>query len=59
METILPANHRETIERLLKNIGLENGTKPIKELCPPDISYGEIRLTMTLLGLKQGKKKES
>lgn len=59
METLLPAKHRETIERLLKNIGLENGTKPIKELCPPEISYAEIRLTMTLLGLKQGKRKES
>lgn len=59
METILPAKHREVIERLLKNIGLENGTKPIKELCPPDVTYAEIRLTMNLLGIKQGKKTES
>lgn len=59
VETILPSRHRETIERLLKNVGIENGTKPIKELCPPDITYDEIRLTMDLLGIKQGKKKES
>lgn len=51
IDTILPIQHREKIERIIKNVGIESGMKPIKNLCPPEVTYAEIRLTMNLMGL--------
>lgn len=51
IDTILPLQHREKIERIIKNVGIESGMKPIKNLCPPEVTYAEIRLTMNLMGL--------
>lgn len=58
IDTILPIQHREKIERIIKNVGIESGMKPIKNLCPPEVTYAEIRLTMNLMGLKPSRKKE-
>lgn len=58
IDTILPIQHREKIERTIKNVGIESGMKPIKNLCPPEVTYAEIRLTMNLMGLKPSRKKE-
>lgn len=58
IDTILPLQHREKIERIIKNVGIESGMKPIKNLCPPEVTYAEIRLTMNLMGLKPSRKKE-
>lgn len=58
IDTILPIQHREEIERIIKNVGIESGMKPIKNLCPPEVTYAEIRLTMNLMGLKPSRKKE-
>lgn len=58
IDTILPIQHREKIERIIKNVGIESGMKPIKNLCPPEVTYTEIRLTMNLMGLKPSRKKE-
>lgn len=58
METILPPHHRQSIERVIKNIGTDDGMKPIKSLCPPDVTYAEIRLVMNLMGIKHTRKKE-
>lgn len=58
IDTILPIQHREKIERIIKNVGIESGMKPIKNLCPPEVTYTEISLTMNLMGLKPSRKKE-
>ena len=58
IDTILPIQHREKIERIIKNVGIESGMKPIKNLCPPEVTYAEISLTMNLMGLKPSRKKE-
>lgn len=53
METVLPAKHNEAIRRIIGKVGTDNGMKPIKALCPPDVTYAEIRLVMSLI---KGKK---
>lgn len=58
IDTILPIQHREKIERIIKNVGIESGMKSIKNLCPPEVTYAEISLTMNLMGLKPSRKKE-
>lgn len=45
---ILPADHREAIQRIISRIGTDDGAKAIKSLCPPEISYQEIQLVIDL-----------
>lgn len=49
LETVLPAQHRQAITNIINKVGVDNGMKPIKNLCPPEITYEEIRLTMKLM----------
>ena len=49
METLLPTAHRTMIEKVIAKTGTDDGTKAIKSLCPPEISYEEIRLVITLM----------
>lgn len=43
---IVPPDHQQTIERIVRKVGTADGSTPIKNLCPPDITYEEIRLVM-------------
>jgi len=42
----VPADHQQTIQRVITKIGVTEGSTAIKNLCPPDITYDEIRLVM-------------
>lgn len=49
VETVLPPKHQESILRVVQKVGAGQGLKAIKSLCPPDVSYAEISLTLNLL----------
>ena len=41
---LVPLNHQKAIAAVISRIGTADGTTAIKSLCPPDITYDEIRL---------------
>ena len=40
---ILPQERIDTIMRVINMVGKEAGMTPIKNLCPPEVTYDEIR----------------
>ena len=46
---LVSPEHQQAIERIIQKIGTADGTTAIKNLCPPDITYDEIRLVMARL----------
>ena len=49
---LVPTEHQQAIEHIIQKIGTADGTTPIKNLCPPDITYDEIRLVLSRLQRK-------
>ena len=45
---IISAQHRQTIERAIDTVGTEGGLTPIKNICPEDISWEEIRMVLAV-----------
>ena len=45
-DDLVPADHQQAIQRVISKIGVTEGSTAIKNLCPPDITYDEIRLVM-------------
>ena len=45
-DDLVPIEHQQDIERIVRRIGTDNGSTAIKNLCPPDITYDEIRLVL-------------
>ena len=45
-DDLVPADHQQTIQRVITKIGITEGSTAIKNLCPPEITYDEIRLVM-------------
>ena len=45
-DDLVPVEHQQAIERIVRKIGTDNGSTAIKNLCPPDITYDEIRLVL-------------
>ena len=45
-DDLVPVEHQQAIERIAHKIGFDNGSTAIKNLCPPDITYDEIRLVL-------------
>ena len=45
-DDLVPTEHQQAIERIARKIGLDNGATGIKNLCPPDVTYDEIRLVL-------------
>jgi hypothetical protein len=46
IDDLVPQNHQQTILRAIHMADSNASTSAIKELCPPDISYEEIRLVL-------------
>ena len=46
LSDILPQERIDIIKRVIKAVGTEEGKTPIKNLCPPDITYNEIDLVL-------------
>jgi hypothetical protein len=49
LSDILPAQKHSAILDAIERIGTEKGLTALKEICPPDISYAEIRLVIDVL----------
>ena len=47
---LVPESHQQAIRRIVEKIGTADGLTPIKNLCPPDITYEEIRLVLQIMG---------
>jgi hypothetical protein len=43
---LVPDNHLTAIRKAIARVGTDAGTTAVKELCPPDVSYDEIRVVM-------------
>ena len=52
LSDLVPTEHQQAIERAIRRVGTEQGSTAIKVLCPPDVSYDEIRLILKLSGSK-------
>jgi len=48
IEALVPKAHQQIIRIAIEKAGMENGMKPIKEICPEFISWEEIRIMMRL-----------
>ena len=48
IDDLVPPDHQRDIAAVIQRIGTAEGTTAIKELCPPDITYDEIRLMLAL-----------
>lgn len=49
IDELLPPEHRQTIVRAIKMAGGTTDTKVIRQLCPPEIAYAEIRAVVELM----------
>ena len=45
-DALVPPDHQRFIERIVGMVGTADGVQPIRALCPPDVTYTEIRLVM-------------
>ena len=45
-DDLVSREHQLIISHVINKVGTAEGATPIKELCPPDVTYGEIRLMM-------------
>ncbi len=46
-EDLVPLEHQQTIERIARNMGSDKSATVIKNLCPHDITFDEIRLVLS------------
>ena len=44
---LVSPEHQQIIVNAIRKIGVSGGSTPIKNVCPSDITYDEIRLMMT------------
>ena len=49
---IVSADHREAIEKVVRMVGTDQGLSSIKNLCPPDVAWEEIRLVIAAMSSK-------
>ena len=46
LSDLIPEDHQQTILRAIQMTGVDAGSSAVKNLCPPDISYEEVRLVL-------------
>ena len=51
-DDLVSVEHQQAIERIARKIGTDNGSTAIKNLCPPDVTYDEIRMVLTRMQKK-------
>lgn len=49
IDDLVPPEHQKIIASVISKTGSAEGTTPIKNLCPPDVTYDEIRLMLSRL----------
>lgn len=45
-DDLVPPEHQQAIAQAISNVGTDEGMTPIKENCPPDVTFDEIRLVL-------------
>ena len=45
-DDLVPPEHRQAIEHVIQKVGTVDSITPIKELCPTEVTYAEIRLVV-------------
>ena len=48
-DDLVPTEHQQAIRRAIEKVGATGNTTEIKNLCPPDVTYYEIRLVLSRL----------
>ena len=51
-DDLVTPEHQKAILSVIAKIGTADGTTPIKNLCPPDVTYDDIRLVIEVNGLR-------
>lgn len=46
IEQVITTEQRQKIEKVARAVGLENGITPIKNLCPPEVSWDEVKMVI-------------
>ena len=49
IEQVIPAERRQKIEKVVHAVGLDNGLAPIKNLCPPNVGWEELKLVIAAM----------
>ena len=49
VDAVIPPERRYKIEKVIRAVGLDNGLTPIKNLCPPDVGWDELRMVADTL----------
>ena len=49
LDALISPDRQQTIKRVINMVGTDQGTTPIKALCPEDIDHAEIRLMIDLM----------
>ena len=49
IDDLVPPEHQKIIASVISKTGSAEGTTPLKNLCPPDVTYDEIRLMLSRL----------
>ena len=47
LDDLVPVEHQQAINRVVSKTGTDNGSTAIKNLCPPDVTYDEIRIVLS------------
>ncbi len=55
LDDLVPPEHQQAIEHAIQKVGADNNTTAIKDLCPPDVTYGKIRLVIGNREQRKGK----
>ena len=45
-DDLVSPEHQEAITAIVEKVGTDEGTTPIKNLCPPEVTYDEIRMVI-------------
>ena len=49
IDAVIPPERRQQIEKVIRAVGLDNGLTPVKNLCPPDVEWDELRMVADTL----------
>ena len=52
IEQVIAPERREKIEKVVRAVGLDNGLTPIKNLCPEDVGWEELRMVVANMTAK-------
>ena len=49
IDQVIPEERRKKIEKVVSAVGTDSGLTPIKNLCPPDVEWEELRMVIAVM----------